>query len=130
MKLTCKYCKKIIEKTGKNQKYCCLNCCQHDYYNHNKEKIKIASALWQKKNPERFKELHNKNWNIWYAKNHEHFNDLCRIPSRDYQRRLRAERGTKGVCYRCGLKVDDKKFKTCSKCRIVERGRKFKREHR
>lgn len=79
-----------------------------------------------KNNPE-FKAKQKIKWKNWINNNRAHYNDLCREPSRKYAARIRKERKAKGLCPKCGGKIDEVRWKCCSACRKKERIRRKKK---
>jgi hypothetical protein len=127
-KYKCKYCKR--ELTGRKKRFCGSNCSSKwryrnlPAYNLALKRRSRKQYQSQKGNP-KFKADRKRRFNDWLENNREHFNDLCRINCREYERKKRARRRRLKVCILCGGKRTIG-YKSCESCRDIQN----KNEHK
>ena len=115
----CLRCNEVIPVGERPNKIFCSRVCQTRYTSY-------QSYSRRKDTPE-YKSKRKAYFDVWRARNKEHFNELMRKYNKKHQQDLRDARVKAGTCLSCGKERDDSRVH-CSKCRLISKGWKSSRK--
>jgi hypothetical protein len=122
--IVCKNCGNNFIKKNNNQKYCSKKCTRRLQYRKdylkNKQKYINWAKEWDRKNPERSKELKRKNNLKWRIKNRERLNELMRSYYYKHKDRWRA----RSKAFKNIIILEGTLCQKCNKNKAIERHHK------